>query len=66
MIISVESKDLLTIAEQIQHNCAMLSYTDAEDAEDDVGFYVPVIQQLADELKEYTEIRERQISKKGV
>lgn len=58
MKISVESKDLITIAEEIQRNCDLLSYTDAEDAEDDVAFYVPVIRTLADDLQELAEQKE--------
>ena len=65
MIISVESKDLISIAEEIQRNCDLLSYTDAEDAEDDVAFYVPAIRQLADELEEHAERKEREALKGG-
>lgn len=56
MKIEVDSKDLHTIADQIEHNCNMLSYTDAEDAEDDVEFYVPVIKELADDLRAITNL----------
>ena len=66
MKISVESKDLISIADDIQHNCTMLSFTDEEDAEDDVAYYVPVIQQLADDLKDYVECKEQEAQREGV
>ena len=51
MKIEIESNDLLAIADEIEHNCTMLGYTDGEDAEDDIAFYVPVIRSMADRLK---------------
>lgn len=51
MKISIDRNVLLQIAEEIQRNCDLLGYTDAEDAEDDVAFYVPVIRNLADDLQ---------------
>ena len=51
MKIEIESNELLAIAEEIQRNCDMLGYTDAEDAEDDLGFYLPVIRGLTYDLE---------------
>lgn len=50
MKITVDQNELLQIADEIQRNCDLLSYTDAENAEDDIPYYVQIIRQLADEL----------------
>ena len=65
MKISIESTDLLNIADEIQRNCEMLSFTSAEDAEDDVSFYVPVIRSLADDLEALVELKEQESPGKG-
>lgn len=65
MKICVDSKDLLTIAEQIQYNCEMLSFTDEESAEDDVEFYVPVIRDLAEDLEALAVLKARQATEGG-
>lgn len=65
MKISIDRNILLQTAEEIQRNCDLLGYTDAEDAEDDIAFYVPVIRQLADELYELAMSETAQEGKKG-
>ncbi len=62
MKICVESKDLLLIASQIESNCDALGYTDAEDAEDDLAFYLPVIRTLAYDLAALARLKEKQVT----
>lgn len=52
----IEADDLLRIAEEIEHNALMLSMTDVDSAEDDISFYLPVIQNCAQDLKEIAEV----------
>ncbi len=47
MKIEVESSELIRIAAAIEHDCFMLGYTDPEDAEDDIDFYIPSIKSMA-------------------
>ena len=60
MKIEIESNDLLAIADEIEHNCTMLGFTDGEDAEDDLSFYVPVIRDLAERLRSLVALKEKQ------
>lgn len=46
----IDSDALLDIADDIRNNCEVLSCSDAEEAEDDIAYYVPIIQQLAEDL----------------
>lgn len=48
----IDTDILMEIADDIRNNCEYLSCTDAEDAEDDIAFCVPVIQQLANDLED--------------
>ena len=50
MKITIDAQDVRSIAEEIRRNCDLLSYTDADAAEDDIAFYVPAIRSLADDL----------------
>lgn len=43
------------IADVIQRNCDFLSYTDPEEAEEDLAFYLPMIRNLADDLHQLAE-----------
>ena len=52
----IEADDLLKVAEEIEHNALMLSMTDSDSAEDDISFYIPVIQNCARDLKEIAEV----------
>ena len=52
----IETDDLFRIAEEIEHNALMLSMTDGDSAEDDISFYLPVIQNCARDLKEIAEV----------
>ena len=54
----IEADDLLRIAEEIEHNALMLSMTDGDSAEDDISFYLPVIQNCARDLKDIVEVSE--------
>lgn len=54
----IESNDLHRIAEEILHNALMLSMTDSDSVEDDISFYLPVIQNCASDLKEIAEVSE--------
>ena len=54
----IEADDLLRIAEEIEHNVLMLSMTDVDSAEDDISFYLPVIQNCARDLKDIVEVSE--------
>lgn len=47
----IEARDLHRIADEIIHNVTMLGYTDPEDAEDDLDFYLPCIEQAARDIK---------------
>ena len=51
MKIIIEKSDLERIAEDIQHEATMLSFTDEEDAGDDLSFYVPMILEDAEKLQ---------------
>lgn len=51
MKIIIEKADLERIAEDILHEATMLSFTDEDDAGDDLSFYVPMIQADAERLK---------------
>lgn len=51
----IEANDLLQISEEIQHSAVMLELTDAECTEDDLAFYLPVIRQCADNLRQIAE-----------
>ncbi len=65
MRIEIESNDLLAIADEIEHNCTMLGYTDGEDAEDDLSFYVPVIREQAQRLRTLAAHKEKQTDEKA-
>lgn len=58
MKITIDAQDVRNIAEEIRRNCDLLSYTDSENAEDDICFYVPVIWSLADDLIRITDAQE--------
>lgn len=58
MKITIDSRDIRSIAEEIQRNCDLLSYTDADNAEEDISYYVPVIRDLADNLVRITDAQE--------
>lgn len=47
----IDTSALVAVANDIEHNCFMLAFTDEESAEDDVGFYVPRIRRAVDELR---------------
>lgn len=39
----IETDSLGLVADDIEHNCNMLGFTDEESAEDDLSFYLPRI-----------------------
>ena len=51
----IETAALAAIAEDVEHNCLMLSLSDEESAEDDIGFFVPRIKRAAYELRKIIE-----------
>lgn len=51
MKLLVEKADLEAIAEDLLHNSMMLEFTDTDNAEDDLAFYLPRIRDNAEQLK---------------
>lgn len=49
--IIVDSDSLAAAADDIEHNCIMLGFTDEESAEDDIGFYIPRIRAGVETLR---------------
>ena len=64
MKICIDSRDLLIIADEILHNCVMLGYVDAEDAEDEIALYCSNISELANDLQALVALKEEQAAKR--
>ena len=64
MKIKIKSKDLLTIAGEIQRNCDLLFYTDGADTDNDVFMYATEILRFADELQALVTLKKEQQKKK--
>ena len=55
MKINIDSQDLLSIAEDIQHNCAALDNCDERDIDDLVPYHTGKIRELAEDLSSIAE-----------
>ena len=65
MKIKIDSKDLLTIAGEIQRNCDLLNYSEGADKDPDFSQYAMEIMSLAVDLQAIVVYKERQKLKGG-